>query len=118
MYSLPQLGLILGSVGRYAEAAKLFDEARQFGRKYGVRPLLADAAEADPAYLHRVLRHLASRGVFEEPEQGRFALSDAGRGLLEPGIRLGMNLDGFGGRMARAWTSLLTAVRTGAPERK
>ena len=76
---------------------------------------LADAAGADPAYLHRVLRHLASRGVFAEPEPGRFVLSEAGRGLLEPGIRLGMNLDGIGGRMARAWASLLTAVRIGAP---
>ncbi len=43
MFSLPHLGLSLGSVGRYGEAATVFDEARQFGRKYGVLPLLARA---------------------------------------------------------------------------
>jgi SAM-dependent methyltransferase len=30
-------------------------------------------------------------------------------------LRLGLDLDGFGGRMAHAWNSLLAAVRTGAP---
>ena len=43
MYSLSHLGLNLGSIGRYAEAATVFDEARQFGHKYGVLPLLARA---------------------------------------------------------------------------
>lgn len=43
MNSLPFLGLNLGVVGRYGEAAAVFDEARQFGRKYGVLPLLARA---------------------------------------------------------------------------
>ena len=43
MYSLSHLGLNLGSMGRYAEAATVFDEARQFGHKYGVLPLLARA---------------------------------------------------------------------------
>jgi hypothetical protein len=35
--------------------------------------------------------------------------------LLEPAARFGLDLDGIGGRMAYAWGSLLTAVRTGAP---
>jgi tetratricopeptide (TPR) repeat protein len=43
MFALPHVGLSLGSVGRYTEAAAVFDEARQFGRKYGVLPLLARA---------------------------------------------------------------------------
>jgi DNA-binding winged helix-turn-helix (wHTH) protein/tetratricopeptide (TPR) repeat protein len=43
MNSLSHLGLNLGSAGRYAEAATVFDEVRQFGRKYGVLPLLARA---------------------------------------------------------------------------
>ena len=43
MWSLPHLGLSLGSAGQYAEAAKVFDEVRQFGRKHGVLPLLARA---------------------------------------------------------------------------
>ena len=43
MHALPHLGLNLGSVGRYAEAASIFDEALHFGHKYGVLPLLARA---------------------------------------------------------------------------
>ncbi|HUL72764.1 MAG TPA: methyltransferase [Vicinamibacterales bacterium] len=76
---------------------------------------LASAVRADPDALARVLRHLVSKGLFEEPSPGRFALNDSARALLEPGPRLGLDLDGFGGRMANAWSSLLTAVRTGSP---
>ena len=43
MYALSHLGVSLGGAGRYDEAAKVFDEVRQFGRKYGVLPLLARA---------------------------------------------------------------------------
>jgi 2,7-dihydroxy-5-methyl-1-naphthoate 7-O-methyltransferase len=76
---------------------------------------LATAAECDADVLHRVLEHLVSKGVFEEPEPGRFALNEAAMGLMEPGARLGLDLEGIGGRMAHAWGSLLTYVRTGAP---
>jgi hypothetical protein len=76
---------------------------------------LAAACEADPGALARVLRHLITKGVFNEPAPGTFALNDAARGLLDPGLRLGLNLDGFGGRMALPWPTLLTAVRTGRP---
>jgi len=65
--------------------------------------------------LCRVLRHLIAKGLFEEPAPGRFALNQPARALLDPGLRLGLDLDGFGGRMARAWSTLLTAVETGAP---
>lgn len=43
MYSLTHYGLSLGGVGRYAEAAKAFEQVRQFGRKYGLVPPLARA---------------------------------------------------------------------------
>jgi hypothetical protein len=76
---------------------------------------LARLCGADAEALHQLLRHLASRVLFAEPAPGIFALADAGRGLLEPGARLGFDLDGFGGRMAHAWGSLLAALRTGAP---
>jgi len=76
---------------------------------------LATAAGADRDSLHRVLRHLVSKGLFEEPASGRFALNDAARALLEDPIRLGLDLDGIGGRMAHAWGTLLSAVRTGKP---
>jgi SAM-dependent methyltransferase len=75
---------------------------------------LAAASHADAESLHRVLRHLVSQGVFEEPSPGRFALNDTARLLMDPSSRW-LDLDGFGGRMAHAWGSLLTAVRTGAP---
>jgi len=76
---------------------------------------LATAAGADADSLARVLRHLVGEGVFEEPSPGRFALNEPARALVGPGARLGMDLDGFGGRMAHAWSSLLSAVRTGRP---
>ncbi|HEY3441918.1 MAG TPA: methyltransferase [Paludibaculum sp.] len=74
---------------------------------------LAAAARADPESLHRVLRHLVARGLFAEPTPGHFALNDAALPLLEEGCLLGFDLDGFGGRMAHAWGTLLSAVRTG-----
>ncbi|HEU4894014.1 MAG TPA: methyltransferase [Vicinamibacterales bacterium] len=76
---------------------------------------LARAAGADADSLHRVLRHLVHQGIFEEPAVGTFALNDAARPLLDDGVMLGFDLDSFGGRMAHAWNTLLTAVRTGRP---
>src|SRR5690242_19389789 len=76
---------------------------------------IAAASGADPESLHRVLRHLVTKGLFEEPTPGRFALNEGARALLEDPIRLGIELDNFGGRMAHAWGTLLSAVRTGRP---
>jgi 2,7-dihydroxy-5-methyl-1-naphthoate 7-O-methyltransferase len=76
---------------------------------------LAAASGAAADSLQRVLRHLAGQGLFEEPAPGRFALNEPARALLDRAVRLGLDLEGFGGRMAGAWASLLTAVRTGAP---
>ena len=76
---------------------------------------LAAAAQCDSRALHGVLGHLVSKGVFEEPEPGRFSLNATAMGLLEPALLLGLDLDGFGGRMAYAWGSLITYVRTGVP---
>ena len=76
---------------------------------------LAAASGAHAESLERVLRHLVSKGIFEEPAPGRFALNDAARGLLDDSIHLGLDLDSFGGRMAGAWSTLLSAVRTGRP---
>jgi len=77
---------------------------------------LAARSKSDAESLQRVLRHLVGRGLFDEPAAGVFALNDAARGLLHAGARIGFDLDGFGGRMAYVWGSLLAAVRTGAPE--
>lgn len=55
------------------------------------------------------------KGLFTEPAPGQFTLNDPARALLDPATLLGLDLDGIGGRMARAWASMLTAVETGAP---
>jgi SAM-dependent methyltransferase len=76
---------------------------------------LAAMAGADRDSLDRVMRHLVSKGVFEQLAPGRYGLNEVARGLLEDGVQLGFDLDNFGGRMANAWGTLLSAVRTGKP---
>lgn len=83
----------------------------------GNLPIATLAAECgvDPESLARVLRHLVSKGVFEEPEPNRFAMNAEARGLLDPMFQLFLDLNGIGGRMAHAWSTMLSAVRTGRP---
>jgi hypothetical protein len=76
---------------------------------------IAKAVGADAWVLHRVMQHLVTKGVFDEPEDGRFALNETARGLLDPMLRIGLDLDSFGGRMAQAWGTMLRYVRTGQP---
>jgi len=76
---------------------------------------LAATAKCNADVLHRVLGHLVARGVFAEPEPGRFVLNDAARGLMDPALHLALDLNGIGGRMAHAWSTMLIFVRTGAP---
>ena len=60
-----------------------------------------------------MLRHLIGKGLFESAAPGVFALNDAARQLTGPSVRVGLGLDGIGGRTAHSWSTLLTAVRTG-----
>ena len=76
---------------------------------------LAEWTQCDAEALHRVMSYLASRGVFVESSPGQFELNELGRELLEPSVRIGLDLDGIGGRMAGAWGTLLEYVRTGRP---
>jgi len=76
---------------------------------------LAAAAGCDADALHRVLGHLVTKGVFLETAPSRFALNEAARGLLDPALHLGLDIDKIGGCMAYAWGTLLSYVRTGAP---
>jgi 2,7-dihydroxy-5-methyl-1-naphthoate 7-O-methyltransferase len=76
---------------------------------------LAEWAECDREVLHRVLTHLASKEVFVETAPGEFALTELSRQLIDPQQRIGLDLDGIGGRMAHAWGTLLGYVRTGRP---
>ena len=76
---------------------------------------LAAATGCDRDALHAVLGYLVAKAVFEEPDPGRFALNATSERLLDAGVRLGLDLDGIGGRMAHAWGTLLSYVRTGSP---
>jgi hypothetical protein len=76
---------------------------------------LASQAGVDRDALHRVMRHLARKGVFEEQSRGHFALNETSRGLLSDSALVGLDLNGIGGRMAHSWGTLLNAVRTGRP---
>ena len=60
---------------------------------------LAAASGSHTDSLHRLLRHLVAKGVFEEPAPGRFALNEPARGLLDTSGRIGFDIEGFGGRM-------------------
>jgi len=70
------------------------------------------AAGCDAGALQHVLGYLVERGLFEEPSRGQFTLNDAARGLLEPRF---LELDGIGGRMAYAWSTLPDYVKSGRP---
>ena len=76
---------------------------------------LAEAAGCDAEYLRRVLSYLVEKGVFLEPASGQFALNDTAQELRDPATLVSLDLNGIGGRMAYAWGSLLSAVRTGKP---
>jgi 2,7-dihydroxy-5-methyl-1-naphthoate 7-O-methyltransferase len=76
---------------------------------------LASAADCDSGVLHSVMGHLVNKGVFEEPEPGRFSLNEAARGLLDPAQRIGLDLNGIGGRLAHCWSTLPGYARTGRP---
>jgi 2,7-dihydroxy-5-methyl-1-naphthoate 7-O-methyltransferase len=76
---------------------------------------LAQAANCDRGVLHNMMGHLARKGVFEEPAPGRFKLNDVSRDLLDPSVRLVLDLESIGGRMAEAWSTLLAFARTGEP---
>jgi 2,7-dihydroxy-5-methyl-1-naphthoate 7-O-methyltransferase len=75
---------------------------------------LARTTGCDPYALHSLLGFLVAKGLFEEPEPGRFALNEPARQLLDPTTRVSLDLEDLGGRMAYAWTTLLKYVRTGA----
>ena len=77
---------------------------------------LAAATGANPDALHRVLRALASVGVFAEPAPGHFALTALGA-LLRTGTPDSMRALAitYNEEQYRTWGDLLYSVRTGAP---
>ena len=73
---------------------------------------LARDAGVDANVLHRMLRALASDGVFEEQPPGTFALNAGSKPLLEPGWSAFAHL--FGDVFYKAMGDLDVATRTGA----
>jgi SAM-dependent methyltransferase len=117
----PSLMLYQMSVGHYLSRAlylaarlgvadHLNDGPRHFTE-------IARATETHPPSLNRVMRLLASAGVFEEREDGRFALTPIGE-LLRAGVPGSMRASvmlfaGIG--IQDAWKELEFCVRTGQP---
>jgi hypothetical protein len=77
---------------------------------------LADRCGAHPQALYRLLRALASVGVFIEEEERRFGLTPAAE-LLRSDVPGSMRALArmYGSEQYRAWGSLLESVRTGEP---
>ena len=74
---------------------------------------LAKDAEVRGDMLYRVLRALASIGIFAEDDKGRFALTPLAETLRgESGQRAYARLHGQ--ELYQSWAKLLDAVRTGA----
>jgi len=71
---------------------------------------LAEATETNPQALYRLLRALASIGVFAE-EQGRFILTPLAECLLDPSIKAMATMRGES--QYRAWGELLYSVQSG-----
>jgi O-methyltransferase/methyltransferase family protein len=78
---------------------------------------LAEAAGAHAPSLFRLLRALASIGVFAEDEQGRFGLTPLGETLRSdiPGSLRAMALFNTAPWHTHVWDSLLHGVQTGEP---
>lgn len=76
---------------------------------------LAAEAGVQAGPLYRLLRALASLGIFAEDGQGRFGLTPPAEALLDrPGSMYAVALM-MGGEHYRAWGDLLYSVRTGRP---
>lgn len=111
----PLMDLVTPMALRVAATLRLADLIAEGTGRTGE---LARRSATDPDALGRMLRHLVCHGVFTEPEPGRFGLNETAE-LLRSGhpaaLRLGLDLDGFGGTMDLAFTGLLHTVRTGEP---
>jgi hypothetical protein len=108
-------------------AGHYVSHALDLAAKLGIADLLKDgprqvndlaAATATHApSLNRMLRLLASTGVFEEQEDGRFALTSLGECLRAdvPGSARAMVMLSAGERLRDLWKDLEYCVRTGEP---
>src|SRR5262249_30079511 len=117
----PQAVLYQLATGHY------FSHALELAAKLGIAEVLSDGprrfteiAEATATHapsLNRVMRLLASVGVFEERENGTFALTSLGECLRPgiPGSARAMVMLFAGDRIQESWRDLEYCVRTGNP---
>ena len=66
MYGLPHLGLALAGRGHYDEAARVFEEARRFGREYGVDTLLARSIAMSAGFHLDLFDYAGHEAIAEE----------------------------------------------------
>ena len=117
----PQVALYHLATGHYLSHALTLAAKLGIADLLGDRPRqaadLAAATGTDARALGRVLRLLASAGVFEEEEGGAFALTPLGMALRSsvPGSARAMVLLFSGARIQEAWRDLEYCVRTGDP---
>jgi len=117
----PQLALYQLATGHYLSnalclAARLgIAELLKDGPRHSKE--LADVTATHAPSLNRVMRLLASAGVFEEHEDGSFALTSLGACLRAdvPGSVRAMVMLFAGDRIQNAWRELEYCVRTGHP---
>jgi hypothetical protein len=78
---------------------------------------LASLTQTNPQALRRLLRALASRGIFTEVGPGRFALTDLGAALRKdaPGAARATLLTLGGDWQWKAWDNFLFSLQTGKP---
>ncbi|HEX7659857.1 MAG TPA: methyltransferase [Pseudonocardiaceae bacterium] len=79
---------------------------------------LAQAVDADPDALGRVLRHLVTAGVLSRDDTGGYRLTGLGEQLRDDhpdGIRVWLDLESAVGRADLCFVQLLHTVRTGEP---
>jgi len=84
----------------------------------GVRtvPELAQAVAADPDALGRLLRYLATRGVFRQDSDGGYSLTARGEGLRDDhpdGMRSHLDIENIVGAAELSFVHLLHSVRSG-----
>jgi hypothetical protein len=117
----PQMVLYQMAVGHYLSRAvclaaklRIADLLKDGPRRFDY---VARATGTDPAALNRVMRLLASAGVFDEKENGNFALTALGQPLREdvPGSTRALVMMFAGDWQHDAWKDLEYSVRTGEP---
>jgi tetratricopeptide (TPR) repeat protein len=87
MSALPQLGMALAASGRYQEAASMFDEARRFGREYGIGTMLARAIAMSAGYHLDVFNFGVNEALAEEARELARSLN-----FPPPAISAGLDL--------------------------